>query len=185
MINYPECYFEVMVDVHRKLLPPEDTGYVSGFYTPIHPGSDISELGNVSVLLSDSIDGKNIMGPPALFDSVGKLSWYFPDGERRGNPGPTRGSHFDLWQWKFSPNSTRSQDRVNLIIPGLCEGISCSEETSTWNNPGESKENLEKRIAIGRIYKTRKTPVPQLTDKNFFKVEDYLPESKRKAVNSA
>jgi len=167
LINYPEVFFETMVDVRENALHEGDIGYVSAFYTPIHPGFEIREYNDYHILLSDSLDGKNIFGHRNLFHKVDRLSWYFPNGERRGNPGPVRGSHFDLWQWKESKNATSRQGLVNVIIPGLCSNISEPEKDSTWGNLSDSNEVIKLRQKTGNIYKTRRT-VPILHKHHYF-----------------
>lgn len=165
LIANEQVYFDFMVASYEELLPVGEIGYVSGFYCPIHPGFEIAEFRDKKLLLSDSIDGKNFMAPPALLRSVGPLSWFFPDGERRGNPGPTRGSHFDLWQWKESPRSLMKQKRVSVVIPGLCIHLAQSAEESTWGNETSSSKQLERREA-GRVYKTRGT-LPPVVENEF------------------
>jgi len=168
LINYPEVFFETMVDVRENAMHEGDIGYVSAFYTPIHPGFEIREFKDYHILLSDSIDGKNIFGHRDLFHKVDRLSWYFSNGERRGNPGPVRGSHFDLWQWKESKNATSRQGLVNVIIPGLCSDIAEPTKDSTWGNLSDSNEVIKLRQKTGNIYKTRRT-VSTLEKHHYFK----------------
>lgn len=165
LINRPAVYFDYMVAAYEELLPAREVGYVSGFYCAIHPGFEVRDFRTKKVLLSDSIDGKNFMAPPKLLRSVGPLTWYFKDGERRGNPGPKRGSHFDLWQWKESPQSLMNQGKVSIVIPGLCTHIAQSAEDSTWGN--ETSESRQKqRRDEGKVYKTRGT-LPPVVDNDF------------------
>ena len=173
-------YFDIMVKVQNEGLVKGRIGYTSGFYTPIHPGFELREFDYYHILLSDSIDGKNIFGSRELFHEVGKLSWYFNNGERKGNPGPKRGSHFDLWQWKESPNSTKKQELVNVIVPGLCSTLSKSAQESTWNNPFDSEEGISARVKLGNIYNTRKN-YPELKEHHFY---PQLPESKATLSNN-
>lgn len=164
LISAPEEYFDWMVSAYERLLPEGKVGYVSGFYCAIHPGFEVRPFRGKHVLLSDSIDGKNFMAPPALLRTVGPLSWYFPDGERRGNPGPTRGSHFDLWQWKESPQSLMAQNRVSIVIPDLCAHIAQSAKDSTWGNETSEDKQLARR-SEGRVYQTRSTLPPIVHNK--------------------
>ncbi|MCP4539902.1 MAG: glycosyltransferase [Chloroflexi bacterium] len=149
----PETYFEKMVGIAHDAMPGY-LGYVSGYYTEVHPGfADLDWNGN-PVIASDTIDGKNFMATPEVLDSVGPLTWWFDDGSRRGNPGPVRGSHFDLWQWKESPNSLTKQSRISLVLPELCSHLADTAEGSTWNND-TSADAVKKRMTEGRVYKTR------------------------------
>ena len=153
-INYPEEYFETMVSVHEHFDVRLRPGYVSGFHCRLHPGFLKSEFRDNTVLLSDSIDGKNFMVRPSLLRKVGKLTWYDKQGNRRGNPGPDTGSHFDLWQWKESDNSLMKQKRTNLILPGLCSHLGMAKENSSWNND-TTESHIDTRIDEGRVYDTR------------------------------
>lgn len=154
LIEDPETFFEMLVDCYQYFDAGEPVGYASGYYTPVHPGFDKTLFRDVTVVRSDSIDGKHFFGPPRLLERIGKLTWYFDDGMQRGNPGPIRGSHFDLWQWSESPSSTSKQGLVNLILPGLCVHLADSPEQSTWNND-TTNARVEARIAQGRVYRTR------------------------------
>jgi hypothetical protein len=158
-------YFDFMVSAYEELLPVREVGYVSGFYCSIHPGFEVVDYQQKKLLLSDSIDGKNFMAPPALLRSVGPLSWHFKDGERRGNPGPRRGSHFDLWQWKESPRALTKQGRVSVVVPGLCVHLAQSAEDSTWGNETSSTAQLKRRDE-GRIYNTRGV-IPPIIENQF------------------
>lgn len=155
-IREPETYFEKMVGISYDAMPGY-LGFVSGYYTEVHPGfADFEWKGN-RVIASDSIDGKNFMAPPELMESVGRLTWWFKDGMRRGNPGPKRGSHFDLWQWKESPNSMSEQKRISLVLPDLCSHTAARAEDSTWHND-TTDEAVQKRVDVNRVYNTRKYP---------------------------
>jgi hypothetical protein len=152
-IREPETYFSKMVGIAYEAMPGY-LGFVSGFYTEVHPGfADFEWQGN-RVIASDSIDGKNFMAPPEVLESTGPLTWWFSDGMRRGNPGPIRGSHFDLWQWKESPNSLTSQNRISLILPDLCRHTATSPEDSTWNN-NTTDEAVKQRLEEHKFYQTR------------------------------
>ena len=153
LIKDPGLYFEKMVGIASEAMPGY-LGFVSGFYTEVHPGfADFDWKGN-RVIASDSIDGKNFMATPEVLESIGQLTWWFKDGMRRGNPGPVRGSHFDLWQWKEAPNSLTSQYRISLILPDLCTHIAMRASDSTWNND-TTDEATQKRLDASRIYVTR------------------------------
>lgn len=152
-IKNPGQYFEAMVGVAQAAMPGY-LGYVSGYYTEVHPGFADFEWEGHSVVASDSIDGKNFMATPELLASVGPLSWWFKDGSRRGNPGPVRGSHFDLWQWKESPNCLQQQRRISLILPELCSHIAETAKDSTWNND-TTDSSVQKRVSENRVYTTR------------------------------
>lgn len=167
-----EHYFEIMVDTYREIELEEEKGFISGYYTPLHPGFEQRVHKGIPILLSDSFDGKNLMAPPEIFYSTGKLTYFFPDGAKRGNPGPVRGSQFDLWQWHKSPNSTAKQGRINIIIPNLCNTAAESALESTWNNPGDHASNVVQRIIEGRIYDTRNNAV------------NVLPEPYRKFIDT-
>ncbi|EAR52121.1 hypothetical protein OG2516_18690 [Oceanicola granulosus HTCC2516] len=149
----PSSYFEVMATV-ANAADPGLLGFVSGYHTDIHPGFATSELEGRQIVFSDSVDGKNFMARPRTLQSIGPLSWWFKDGMRRGNPGPVRGSHFDLWQWQESPNSLKVQRRVNVVLPELTGHSADGAELSTWAND-TSPEEVEKRISAGRVYHTR------------------------------
>lgn len=152
-IKDPANYFTTMVGIAHESMPGY-LGFVSGFYTEVHPGfADFEWKGN-RVIASDSIDGKNFMASPEVLASTGALTWWFKDGMRRGNPGPVRGSHFDLWQWKESPNSLLSQSRISLVLPDLCDHIAERSEDSTWNND-TTDAATRKRIDAEKVYKTR------------------------------
>lgn len=162
-------FFSVLDAVYNETSKKNKVAYISGFYTPIHPGFDKIKANNLTVVLSDSLDGKHIMAPPYVFQSVGELSPTLPNGRRRGNPGPKYGSHFDLWQWKESPNSTMKQKMINVCIPGLVTTIACSANDSTWNNASDNSEYIKERIKVGKIYNTREEyPILEKTD--YFKV---------------
>lgn len=165
LIANAEIYFDFMVGAYEELMPVNEVGYVSGFYCSIHPGFEVVDYKRKKLLLSDSIDGKNFMAPPALLREVGPLSWHFNDGERRGNPGPRRGSHFDLWQWKESPRALMKQGRVSVVVPGLCVHLAQSAEESTWGNETSQEKQLKRREE-GRIYNTRGI-IPPVIDNQF------------------
>lgn len=152
-IKEPASYFARMVGLASECMPGY-LGFVSGYYTEVHPGfADFEWKGN-RVIASDSIDGKNFMGTPEVMASVGPLSWWFSDGLRRGNPGPVRGSHFDLWQWKESPNSLSTQYRISLVLPDLCSHTAARASDSTWNND-TTDEAVQSRIELEKVYHTR------------------------------
>lgn len=154
LINDPSEYFSAMVDM-ASAASPAFLGLVSGFHTDVHPGFATGRYLGYDVIFSDSIDGKNFMGRPSTFRRISPLTWWFSDGMRRGNPGPIRGSHFDLWLWKESPNSLAVQQRINVIIPKLTSHIASDPTESTWNND-TSDANTQARKEAGRIYITRK-----------------------------
>lgn len=153
LIRDPSRYFSTMVGIAREAMPGY-LGYVSGYFTEVHPGFADFEWNGECVVASDTVDGKNFMATPEVLASVGRLPWWFDDGSRRGNPGPHRGSHFDLWQWKESPNSLLNQNRTSLVLPDLCEHIAQTSEESTWKND-TTDSNVKQRIAENRIYVTR------------------------------
>ncbi len=166
LISAPELYFDFMVRAYEEVLPAQQVGYVSGFYCSLHPGFELRDYRDKKVLLSDSIDGKNFLAPPTLIRKVGPLGWYFPNGKRRGNPGPGKlGSHFDLWQWKESPTSLMEQERVSIIIPGLCRHIAETAEDSTWGNATTEETKLARR-SQGRLYNTRGV-IPEVDENQF------------------
>ena len=144
-------YFATMVNLATKA-DPSVFGIASGFHTEVHPGFDRTVIDNRTVIVSNSVDGKNLFAPPKTFYTIGKLSWWFPDGKARGNPGPERGSHFDLWQWRESPNSLQKQKRYCFIVPGLCEHIAQTISESTWGND-TTDASVKKRIEQNKIYK--------------------------------
>lgn len=153
LITDPSKYFSTMVGIAHEAMPGY-LGYVSGYFTEVHPGFADFDWNGERVVASDTVDGKNFMATPEVLASVGRLPWWFDDGSRRGNPGPLRGSHFDLWQWKESPNSLLKQNRISLILPDLCDHIAETAEQSTWQN--DNSENfIKQRIAENRIYRTR------------------------------
>lgn len=152
-IRDPANYFSAMVGIASDAMAGY-LGFVSGFYTEVHPGFADFEWKGYKVIASDSIDGKNFMATPEVLESTGDLTWWFSDGMRRGNPGPIRGSHFDLWQWKESPNSLLKQSRVTLTLPELCSHIAERADQSTWNND-TSDEAVKKRVDEARVYQTR------------------------------
>ncbi|MDH2328708.1 glycosyltransferase [Cereibacter sp. SYSU M97828] len=153
LILEPDRYFSTMVDTAERA-SPSILGLVSGFHTEVHPGFAVGTLDDRTIIYSDSIDGKNFMGRPRTFKSITPLTWWFSDGMRRGNPGPVRGSHFDLWLWKESPNSLSVQKRINIILPDLTTHIANDAHSSTWNND-TSDANVQSRINEGRVYATR------------------------------
>ncbi len=152
-INDPDTYLDRMVRMADQAAP-EFLGLVSGFHTEVHPGFGAGRFDGERILFSDSVDGKNFMGRRRLLNSIGPLTWWFSDGERRGNPGPTRGSHFDLWQWKESPNATSVQKRINIIAPDLTAHTAQSIEASTWGND-TTDSATDDRKKVGKIYDTR------------------------------
>lgn len=152
-LNDPATYFETMGSVAHAAMPGY-LGFVSGFYTEVHPGFADFDWKGHRMIATDSIDGKNFMGTPEVISSIGPLTWQFSDGMRRGNPGPVRGSHFDLWQWKESTNSLLQQKRISLLLPDLCRHSAQSAAQSTWNND-TTDSSTAKRIAADRVYKTR------------------------------
>jgi hypothetical protein len=149
----PKIYFDAMVGVAADAMAGY-LGFVSGYYTEVHPGFADFDWKGHRVIASDSIDGKNFMASPEVLDSTGDLTWWFNDGIKRGNPGPVRGSHFDLWQWKEAPNSLMQQSRISLILPDLCQHIAERAEESTWNND-TTDDAVKRRIEAKKIYKTR------------------------------
>ena len=164
-ITNPAIYFEFLVRAYEEVLPADQVGYVSGYYCPIHPGFEALPFLGKQVVLSDSFDGKNFLSPPALLRRVGPLSWHFRDGLRRGNPGPTRGSHFDLWQWKESPQCLTKQQRVSLVVPDLCVHLAQEKSESTWGNE-TTRRFQQERMDEGRVYNTRGT-IPQFAANDF------------------
>jgi len=167
LVRDPSTFFSTLVNCYQHFDAQEPVGYVSGYYTPVHPGFEKTELDGLTVVRSDSIDGKHFFGTPRTLERVGKLTWYFDDGMARGNPGPTRGSHFDLWQWSESPASTSKQGLVNLLIPGLCAHLADKPEESTWSNDTTS-QRVKERITEGRVYRTRLGGGVQLAPEEFF-----------------
>jgi hypothetical protein len=152
-INDPKIYFDAMVGLAADAMAGY-LGFVSGYYTEVHPGFADFEWNGHRVIASDSIDGKNFMASPEVLASTGSLTWWFSDGTRRGNPGPVRGSHFDLWQWKEAPNSLTQQSRISLILPDLCQHIAGRAEESTWNND-TTDDTVKRRVEAKRVYSTR------------------------------
>lgn len=150
LIENPESYFKIMVET-AETAHPGYLGFVSGFHTAVHPGFAESVLDGNRIIFSDSVDGKNFLARPRTLFGIGPLTWWFSDGMRRGNPGPVRGSHFDLWQWKESPNSLTVQGRVNLILPDLTRHTAVEPESSTWDND-TTAESVRSRVEDGRIY---------------------------------
>lgn len=155
LINNPMEYFATMAEVASEA-SPGILGLVSGFHTEVHPGFAEGTCNSHNIIFSDTIDGKNFMGRLKTFKSIMPLTWWFADGMRRGNPGPVRGSHFDLWLWKESPNSLTVQKKINIIIPKLTSHIASAASESTWNND-TSDDNTKSRIEAGRVYLTRKS----------------------------
>lgn len=166
LIQHPETFFKTLVGCHAHFDAAEPLGYVSGYYTRVHPGFKKARYSNLTAVLSDSIDGKQFLAPARVFERVGKLSWYFNDGKPRGNPGPQRGSHFDLWQWDESPCATAKQGLTNVILPGLCTHLADHPGDSTWGND-TTETYVDKRIAEGRIYRTRRARVSVAADEFF------------------
>lgn len=166
LIQHPESFFETLVECYAHFDAGQPVGYVSGYYTRVHPGFEKTQYQSLTAVLSDSIDGKQFLAPTRVLERVGKLTWYFKDGMRRGNPGPSRGSHFDLWQWDESPYSTTKQGLVNVILPGLCTHIADRPEQSTWDND-TTDNRVDARIHEGRVYRTRKGDV-QVSQEEFF-----------------
>jgi hypothetical protein len=152
-ISDPLIYFDAMVGVAADAMAGY-LGFVSGYYTEVHPGFADFDWRGHRVIASDSIDGKNFMASPEVLNSTGGLTWWFNDGTRRGNPGPVRGSHFDLWQWKEAPNSLMQQSRISLVLPDLCQHIAGRAEESTWNND-TTDDAVKRRIEARKIYETR------------------------------
>ena len=153
VIKYPQDFFKVMIDSLLSI-PAEQRGYVSGYYTPIHPGFE-KHKNKYTIVYSDSITGVNMMAEWKVWRSIGKLTPFLSDGSRRGNPGPNKGSNFDIWQWKESPNSLTKQKRISIIIPGLCSYISKGRQDSSWRSREGENGYYEERIRQGRIYNTR------------------------------
>ena len=153
LIRDPSTYFSTMVGIAHEAMPGY-LGYVSGYFTEVHPGFADFDWNGERVVASDTVDGKNFMATPEVLASVGRLPWWFDDGSRRGNPGPHRGSHFDLWQWKESPNSLLNQNRISLVLPDLCDHIAQKSEESTWKND-TTDSNVKQRVAENRVYMTR------------------------------
>lgn len=163
VIAYPHVFFKT-IDQLSNAVSPAELGFLSGFYTPIHPGFEKIKVKGVTIVKSDSVDGKNLIGKPELFESIGPISKRIK-GMRRGNPGPLIGSGFDLWQWRDSPNSTTRQNRINLIIPGLVRHI--GDDGSTWGNDSDQDERIARRIKRGNFYNTRKQ-YPTISEKEYF-----------------
>ena len=162
LIKYPSHYFDEMLKVYsfkEELEEFERIGFVSGFYSYIHPGYKKVVKEGKTYVFSDTITGLNIFGPYNLWKSIGKMPDIFLQGNykdrKRGNPGPKLGSEFDIWKWKKSPKSTINRDIVHVIVPGLCENIGIGKENSTWKNDDGKEEYIQKRIERGQIYRTR------------------------------
>lgn len=153
LIADPDSYFATMAAAADETAPGT-LGFVSGYHTEVHPGFAETTFRGQRLIFSDSVDGKNFMGRPRLLSSIGPLTWWFSDGMRRGNPGPVRGSHFDLWQWRESPNSLTKQRRVSLILPDLTRHTAMAEDESTWSN-ATTPEQVRQRIEEGRVYQSR------------------------------
>ena len=166
LIQYPATFFSTLVSLYESH-SEEKLAYISGFYTPLHPGFEKTQKEGITVLKSDTIDGKHLMAPPEVFRRIGKLTWHFPDGMRRGNPGPVKGSRFDLWQWRDSPDSIQKQGAINLIVPGLIKTIAQSKRDSTWNNNGDNPQNIVKRVKKGKVYSTRET-IPSVEPTDYY-----------------
>ncbi|MFY0689758.1 MAG: glycosyltransferase [Cyclobacteriaceae bacterium] len=168
IIQYPNSFFDLIIRTHQAYKNKLPLGFITGFYSPIHPGFNIIRTEELTLIESDSLDGKNMIGPPELFESIGKLSWRDHKNRVRGNPGPI-GSGFDLWQWRDSPTSTLKQKKVNLCIPGLIETI--GSDDSTWNNKSDKPLEIERRIKIGKIYQTRDSVV-NIDQTDFYKPKE-------------
>jgi hypothetical protein len=153
LIDEPSKYFSTMVEVADSATPGL-LGFVSGYHCELHPGFARIERDGREFVFSDSIDGKNFLARPTVLASIGPLNWWFDDGTRRGNPGPDRGSHFDLWQWRESPNALTKQTRISVILPGLCHHLAADPSRSTWNND-TSPTRVNERVLAGKVYKTR------------------------------
>ena len=166
VIQNTKGYFIELIGALESIGAKEPVGYVSGFHCKIHPGFEKGLYNGNTIIKSDTIDGKNFLAKTSTFLSIGKLSWYFDDCDKRGNPGPVRGSHFDLWQWKESPNSLMKQGLYNIIFPGFCTHSAKTKYESCWNND-TSDANVEKRIELSNIYKTRST-VPILEESEYY-----------------
>ncbi|MFH1134353.1 MAG: glycosyltransferase [Nanoarchaeota archaeon] len=154
-IKYPEHYFSFMVKVYEHLLPINRTGFLSGYYTPIMPAFYKKKFENQTILFSDTAIAVNLFGQLSLFKTIGKMPTRFQNGDKRGNPGPTLGSGYDLWQFRDSPHSTIKQKKTNIIIVGLCEHLGKKTSDSTWNNKAISKKEVLKRIRKRETYQTR------------------------------
>jgi hypothetical protein len=172
IITYPQEFFKILSEVADHALPSKKLAFISGFYTPLHPGFSKRIFNNFTLVESDSIDGKNLVCTPELLESIGPISWYNKKGNRRGNPGPI-GSGFDLWQWRDAPNSTLAQKRINLIIPGLIDTIGAKK--STWGNESDDLEVINQRLLSGKIYNTRGTDI-NISPSEFFNFHKASPD---------
>ena len=153
LIDAPAEYFSTMVEVAESA-DPGLLGFVSSYYCELHPDFASIERNGRELVFSDPVDGKNFLARPSVLASIGPVDWWFEDGMRRGNPGPDRGSHFDLWQWRDSPNALTTQARISVILPGLCHHLAADPSLSTWSNDTRPIR-VRERILAGKVYKTR------------------------------
>lgn len=149
-------YLDFMIGAYQKLSEQKNIGIMTGFYTPLHPGFKQESFEGRELLITDSIDGKNFFTRTEEIHRIGKVPWLFEDGLKKGNPGPVRGSHFDLWLWKESPSSTSSRGKVNLCFPGLVLIQTDDSVMSTWNNKGDESREILKRVKNGRVHSIKK-----------------------------
>jgi dihydroxyacetone kinase DhaKLM complex PTS-EIIA-like component DhaM len=151
IINNNFNYFDDMVELNYLALPYNDIGITSGFKNEIHPGFEKRRLNKKEITLSNTIDGKNIFTFTKKFLRMGKHKFYDSKLRKLGNPGPNRGSQFDIFIWK---EDKYFKNKINVILDNAISIIEESKKRkySTWSN-SEGEEVIQKRLREGRIYK--------------------------------
>lgn len=148
VISASDRYFDIAVNALDN--SGEDVDFFTGFYTPLHPGFDKKLIGKDEFILSDSIDGKNFFCAYDTLTRIGYLPDRFDNGLKRGNPGPVKGSGFDLYLWKDALNSSSNVKKVNLCKKDLVKTIGA--KNSTWGNKGDLFINKFKRIVKRKVH---------------------------------
>lgn len=151
IINDNFNYFDDMVEINYSTLEYDKLGMTSGFKNKIHPGYENIKKNGKNLTLSNTIDGKNLFTFTKKFLQMGEHKFYNNDYKKLGNPGPNRGSQFDIFIWK---EDVYFKDKINVILDNSISLIkeSKEKENSTWNN-SETDDQINDRVKDGRIYR--------------------------------
>jgi len=150
LIINKECLFDNFINIYENHINQNKVLFLTGFGNEIHPGFAHTKINKEKVILSRSIDGKNFFTSKKKFLQINNQPYYDNKLRKYGNPGPARGSSFDLWLWR---DSAYSKNFFNIILPEYLNVFESSKkpDNSTWNN-SEEEEVIDYRKKIKAIY---------------------------------
>ena len=150
LIINKDSLFDDFINFYENHINQNKVLFLTGFGNEIHPGFFHTEINDEKVILSRSIDGKNFFTSKKKFLQINNQSYYDNKLRKHGNPGPARGSNFDLWLWRDNPYS---KNFFNVILPNYIDVIEESKniKMSTWYND-ETELNIQKRKSQNNIY---------------------------------